>query len=330
MAVIAPPALAPPRFDCVSAEDLTVRRSTRTADSAALKQNGIVDAHDGPSNHYGYPFCQARFFPGASFPGLQNYEYDRTKYYYLATHLGEGRVFTDEKDCDIFLRLHPCASVVKRMGLYSLGDAIAQWCLGHCHKMPQRHSLRAKPSITTPYDLTTYNHGVQQSRYPRGPACEHEAAVITLSKSRSKPKRVQGTAARTSGVSRAHTAAPATVSRSRTTAAPYKATSSSKTALPRVATATAEVTCGAPRQYIGKTPPCSRPLAANASVSGGGSAAPIAPATPVASGSGTAAAADPCAHAEAAAAKTKDIKFKIVPDLKAALAWHDSHTRSLV
>ncbi|KAJ7602718.1 hypothetical protein DFH06DRAFT_1152669 [Mycena polygramma] len=321
MAVIAPPALAPPRFDCVSAEDLTVRRSTRTADSAALKQNGIVDAHDGPSNHYGYPFCQAR---------LQNYEYDRTKYYYLATHLGEGRVFTDEKDCDIFLRLHPCASVVKRMGLYSLGDAIAQWCLGHCHKMPQRHSLRAKPSITTPYDLTTYNHGVQQSRYPRGPACEHEAAVITLSKSRSKPKRVQGPL-HVLLASRAPI--PLRLRPSRAPAPPPRLIKLPPLPKPlcrvspppplRSPAAPLVSTLAKPRPARGRWLPMHLSLA-------GGSAAPIAPATPVASGSGTAAAADPCAHAEAAAAKTKDIKFKIVPDLKAALAWHDSHTRSLV
>ncbi|KAJ6480703.1 hypothetical protein C8R47DRAFT_1074102 [Mycena vitilis] len=279
----------------------------------ALQQNGIVDAHDGPGNHFNYPFCRVPFFPGASFPGLQNYESDRTKYYYLVTHKGQAQVFTEEKDCDRFLKCHMFGTLEKHCGLYSLGNAIAQWCLGHCHPTPQRRSQRAKLSITRPYDLTTYNHGVQQERYPGGPASKHEAVIITLSKR--KPAR-----APTSRVSRARTAAPATVSRSRATAAPAPAASSSKSALQRVAASAAKVT------YIGKTPPLLRSLAA-----------PATPAKTVASGSGTAAAGPflvssegeifrDVAQAEAAAAKTKDIMLKIVPDLTAALAWHASHT----
>ncbi|KAJ6468648.1 hypothetical protein C8R47DRAFT_1078243 [Mycena vitilis] len=286
----------------------------------ALQQNGIVDAHDGPGNHFNYPFCRVPFFPGASFPGLQNYEHDRTKYYYLVTHRGQAQVFTEEKDCDRFLKCHMFGTLEKHCGLYSLGNAIAQWCLGHCHPIPQRRSQRAKLAITRPYDLTTYNHGVQQERYPGGPASKHEAVIITLSKR--KPARVGGRAAPTSRVSRARTAAPATVSRSRATAAPFPAASSSKSALQRVAASAAKVTS---RQYIGKTPPLLRSLAA-----------PATPANAVASGSGTAAAGPflvssegeifrDVAQAEAAAAKTKDIMLKIVPDLTAALAWHASH-----
>ncbi|KAJ6515164.1 hypothetical protein C8R47DRAFT_1206503 [Mycena vitilis] len=297
-----------------------------------LQQNGIVDAHDGPSDHFNYPFCRVPFFPGASFPCLQNYEYDRTKYYYLVTHDSRAQVFTEQKDCDLFLSVHMFATVEKRSGLYSLGAAIAQWCLAHCHPLPERRSMRTKPSIRTPYDLTTYNHGVQQSRYPDGPACEHEAAVITLSKG-GPAGLIGGTAAPTSRVSHARTAAPATISRSRATAAPYPPVSSSKIALQRVVAPTAEVTAVAPRQYIGKTPP----LAAAASVSGGGSAASAAPANAAALGSGTAAPRPflvtsqgeifgDVADAEAAAAKKKDIVLKIVPDLTAAIAWHASHS----
>ncbi|KAJ7673238.1 hypothetical protein DFH06DRAFT_59163 [Mycena polygramma] len=303
-----------------------------------LEQNGIVDAYDGPSSQYNYPFCRARFFPSASFPGLQVYENDGSKCYDLVTHGSEARVYTEKKDRETFLKLHPSASVSVHCGLYSVGRGIRKWCLQHRHEIPQRRSTRVKPSITTPYNLTTYDHGVQQFRFPQGPACMYKAAGSTLSKkSKPRPAHVQGTTIPTSSVPRTHTAAPVRVTRARTAAAPYPTASSTKTASRCLAVSAAEVTTVPPRrQYIGKPLPFSR-------VSASVSSAVAAPArTPVASGSDTTAAANgwfvtsegdifrDAAHAEAAAVKKKDIKLKIVPDLKTALAWCNSHTRSLV
>ncbi|KAJ6534403.1 hypothetical protein B0H19DRAFT_1080878 [Mycena capillaripes] len=120
-----------------------------------ILQNGIIHDFDRPDDpDTTYPTCSVPFFPGDAFPGPGFWEIGPLNFYYLVT----GH---DER-----MRLVKNARTSYHHGLYGIARAIYKWCkFIHAHPIPERSSAcLQKTIITNAFDLTTYDHGLQQLR----------------------------------------------------------------------------------------------------------------------------------------------------------------------